>query len=382
MRVWRLRNAGRGGVRAREGGGARLVDGPPVTHRIAKGRGCSHFSLQRGRWLLASPVTRCSRFTVDSSRDRPSPDHRAASRRSCFGRHELARAAERRADARWLAAALAAPSTRFVVVHAAQSLFRGEAELACLSPDEAGLAPELLASAVFLAEEPDGTAFFSLDLTDAPEILRVRLAAGHELRDIKPLVVDLPARDAALVASARAMAHWHQGHRFCGRCGAATRSEQAGHVRVCTHPECGRQHFPRTDPAVIMLVTHEDRALLARHPQSPPGAFATLAGFVEPGESLEAAVAREAYEEAGLRLERVRYHSSEPWPFPGTIMLGFVAEAVSDRLQLDPAEVAEARWVTREELRRQVDDGDLVLPSRVSLAHRLVDDWLTGRDCV
>jgi NAD+ diphosphatase len=307
-------------------------------------------------------------------------DHRAASRRTYFAAHELSRAAMRRTDAQWLTHTCMASSSRFVIVHHAQSLFQGESELICLSPSEVNRAPELLHSAIFLAEEPDGSSFFALDLTDAPEQLRLQLICGRELRDIKPLATRLPAREAALLAYARAITYWHQTHRFCGRCGEATRSEQAGHLRVCTRSTCARQHFPRTDPAVIMLITCGERALLARHPQAPPTSFATLAGFVEPGESLEAAVAREAYEETGLYLHRVWYHSSQPWPFPGSIMLGFMAEAASEKLRLDPMEVAEARWLTREELRRQVSAGELALPSKVSIAYRLVEDWLTQRN--
>lgn len=306
------------------------------------------------------------------------PSPLGASGRNPFGAHLLERAAERRADDGWLARALAHPGSRAILVSEARVVVCAGTVLVDVAAARAGAAPDDVAAPVLLAEDGDGAAVFALDAGDAPEAGRAALPPGGELHDIKPLAMLLPEREASLLAFARAMTHWHRTHRFCGGCGAATRAAQGGHLRVCERPECARQHFPRTDPAVIMLVTRGERALLARHPAWPPTSFATLAGFVEPGESLEAAVAREVYEEAGVRLERIAYHSSQPWPFPGSLMIGFTAEACSDGLRLDPAEVAEARWLTRAELRRQVEAGALSLPSPVSIAYRLVSDWLEG----
>ena len=172
--------------------------------------------------------------------------------------------------------------------------------------------------------------------------------------------------------------HWHRRHRFCGRCGAPTESRKAGHLRVCTRPACGLEHFPRTDPAVIMLVHDDEACVLGRRPGWPPGLHSTLAGFVEPGESLEEAVAREVREEAGLEvpLEGIRYNSSQPWPFPASLMLGFHARAERAPLTVYEAELESVAWYSRETLRNLEEGDDLRLPRRDSIARRLIEDWL------
>jgi NAD+ diphosphatase len=176
------------------------------------------------------------------------------------------------------------------------------------------------------------------------------------------------------------MVFWHTRHRYCGLCGSPTRSEEAGHMRRCTDAACNAMHFPRTDPAVIMLVTDGDRALLGRNKNFPlPGMYSTLAGFVEPGESLEDAVAREVREETGIEVGAVQYHSSQPWPFPGNIMLGFHAEARTTEITIDYGELEDARWFTRDWLSSHVDDDSFRLPRLDSIARRLIEDWLHGR---
>jgi NAD+ diphosphatase len=171
--------------------------------------------------------------------------------------------------------------------------------------------------------------------------------------------------------------HWHARHHFCGVCGYPTQSAEAGHVRRCTNPTCGASHFPRTDPAVIMLV-HDggDRVILGRQAQWPPGMHSVLAGFVEPGENLEEAVTREVAEEVGIAVTDVRYQSSQPWPFPASIMLGFTARALATDLQLSDDELETARWYTRAELRASPESESFRLPRRDSIARRLVEDWL------
>ena len=181
--------------------------------------------------------------------------------------------------------------------------------------------------------------------------------------------------DSALLAYAKGLAHWHARHRFCGVCGEGTEAKDAGHVRVCTGPDCATQHFPRTDPAVIMLVTDGDRCLLGHNKRFPERIYSTLAGFVEPGESLEEAVAREVLEETGVRVGRVQYHSSQPWPFPASIMLGFHAEAESEAITVQAAELVDARWFSRAEIANFEQLG-LRLPRPDSIARRLVEHWL------
>ncbi len=197
-----------------------------------------------------------------------------------------------------------------------------------------------------------------------------------DLRQVGPLLFQ---RDGSLLAYARGMTYWHRRHKFCGVCGAPTKVTKAGHERQCTNPDCRAQHFPRTDPAVIMLVTHGDQALLGRGRHFPAGMHSTLAGFVEPGESLEDAVAREVFEEVAVRVNDVRYHSSQPWPFPASIMLGYRAEAESTAFEVNPDELETARWFTRAELKEaQASRGatGFFLPRKDSIARRLIEDWL------
>lgn len=303
-------------------------------------------------------------------------NHLLAAARNCFGAGPLERSAARRQDPVWLAQTFCEPRTRLVPVVESRLLFSATYQPVYVSPAE--LAPFGLSweEAVFLGEEPQAS-YFAVDLSEHAALQQALLSAGAFL-ELKPHAARLSGTDAARLAYARAMLHWHRTHRFCGRCGAMTRPVLGGHVRRCSAEACGAELFPRTDPAIIVLVGCGERILLARHPQWEVKSFATLAGFVEPGESLEAAVVREVSEEVGLRLCRVCYHSSQPWPFPGTLMVGFVAEAETEEVRLDPEEVAEVRWLTRQEVERQRSRGELVLPPEVSISWRLIEDWLQG----
>jgi NAD+ diphosphatase len=301
-------------------------------------------------------------------------DHLQASLANHFGGFSLERAAERREDHEWLSARLNEHATRMVLMYNAQNLFAREHVPLFFSPHDLGAGREALQQAIFLCEE-EGSAYFAVDLAENSETVNLALRQG-EFGDLKARAAFLPAREAAVLAYARAILHWHRTHRFCGSCGARTQSFSAGHMRQCTDPACARQHFPRTDPAIIVLVTHGDHTLLARQAQWPERVFSTLAGFVEPGETLEAAVMREVWEEAGVRLRRISYHSSQPWPFPASIMLGFHAQALSMDLRLNPAEISEAAWWTRAELRAAVHSHQVKLPTDVSIARRLIVEWL------
>ena len=220
----------------------------------------------------------------------------------------------------------------------------------------------------------------ALDMLRSPALAAPGIGeAGVRFADLRQLAGRLERREGALLALARAMLFWHSRHRFCGLCGNPTRSEEAGHMRRCTDPACQAMHFPRTDPAVIMLVTDGDRALLGRNKNFPlPGMYSTLAGFVEPGESLEDAVAREVREETAIEVSAVHYHSSQPWPFPANIMLGFYAQAVTREISLEDGELADARWFERGWLLSHEDDDEFRLPRRDSIARRLIEDWLAG----
>jgi len=210
-------------------------------------------------------------------------------------------------------------------------------------------------------------------------------ATFEDLRLVGPT---LPANEGALLAYARGLVYWQENARFCERCGHPLESRNGGHVRACTNPEGAHQTFPRTDPAVIMLVVHEagdgtaPRCLLGRSPAWPEGVFSTLAGFVEPGESLEQAVSREVLEESAIETTDVRYVASQPWPFPRSIMLGFEAVATTTAITVDPTELADARWFTRAELLAFGNWGDerhaLQLPRPDSIARQLIDRWMAA----
>ena len=220
-----------------------------------------------------------------------------------------------------------------------------------------------------------------LEMVRSPALAAAGIAeAGVRFADLRQLAGRLERREGSLLAFARAMLFWHSRHRFCGLCGSPTRSEEAGHMRRCTDPACHTMHFPRTDPAVIMLVTDGDRALLGRNKNFPlPGMYSTLAGFVEPGESLEDAVAREVREETAIEVAAVHYHSSQPWPFPANIMLGFYAEAATTEVSVDHGELEDARWFERGWLLSHTDDDEFRLPRRDSIARRMIEDWLAER---
>ena len=181
----------------------------------------------------------------------------------------------------------------------------------------------------------------------------------------------LPIDEAGLLGYARAMVSWRRRHRFCGLCGTNTVPAKSGHVLVCSAPACRHEQFPRLDPAIIVLVSEGDRALLGRQASWPVGRYSTIAGFVEPGESLEDAVAREVLEETGIEVDRIEYHSSQPWPFPASLMLGFSAHALTTEVRLRDQELEDARWFTREEI---AGNGAL-LPPRQSISYRLIEHW-------
>lgn len=296
-----------------------------------------------------------------------------------FGGSPVDRASERRRDGAWLAEAAAGADARWLLLAQLRvAMADADTPLALPGPVVAPLLRGRQELAIFLGLA-DGVPWFALDLDRAGDDARRELPlAGVAFEELRPLAARLDARDASLLAQARGLVAWHGTHRCCARCGAGTVSAEGGHLRRCTNLSCGASHFPRTDPAVIALVTHGDACLLANSPNWAPQQYSTLAGFVEPGESLEDALRREVREEVGVELAAIRYHSSQPWPFPASLMVGFVAEATGRTVRVDGEELRDARWFTREELAREVAAGRVRLSSPSSVAFRLIDEWRRG----
>jgi NAD+ diphosphatase len=284
------------------------------------------------------------------------------------------RAGHRRKDPDWVAERLRHPSTRFVAVWRTHNLVvQGEPRAVFLGGGDLSWRD---GDAVLLGMDEEA-ALFALDMSalEAP-LEAIRAAEAIEFRDLRQVGPLLARGEGSLLAYARGMTWWNQRHRFCGICGSPARSEEAGHVRRCTDESCAASHFPRTDPAVIMLVHDGERCLLGRQPHFPKGMHSTLAGFVEPGESLEEAVAREVREETAIVVDDVIYHSSQPWPFPASIMLGFYARAATTEIRVDHSELQDAHWYERSWLLAHEDDDEFRLPRRDSIARRLIEDWL------
>jgi NAD+ diphosphatase len=226
---------------------------------------------------------------------------------------------------------------------------------------------------------PDSDVTSVGNFTDSSIQAHPDLPADMGFTELRGAMLGLTAREAELAAMARALSIWHATHGFCATCGATSRPAMAGWQRACAG--CGAHHFPRTDPVVIMLITHGNRILLGRSPGWPEGMYSCLAGFVEPGETVEGAVRREVLEEAGITVGAVRYVASQPWPFPASLMLGCVGEAVTDDIKIDPTELEDALWLTREDMVTvMVGEHPRVKPARKgAIAHFLIANWLADR---
>ncbi len=268
--------------------------------------------------------------------------------------------------------ALDAPKTLFVPVWRDKALLVRDPEARALLP-EGGAASSLVDRAgeiVWLGRAGDQDCF-ALDVSELDSPLAHPALAGGELADLMFVASALPAEETELLAYSRGILNWHRRHRFCGSCGKPTKPREGGHVRHCEAEDL--KHFPRTDPAVMVLVTRGDRCVLARQAGWPRGFYAAVAGFVEPGETVEDAAVREVKEELGLDIAAPAYFRSQPWPFPASLMLGYAAEAASDALTVDREELEEARWFTKDELR---NPQGFFYPPPYSLAHALIRRFL------
>jgi NAD+ diphosphatase len=281
----------------------------------------------------------------------------------------LDRASHRREDPDWFAQSLAEPDSQVIAVWNSRNLVTD------------GPAPR--AAFLELKQLPvrnrDGTELILLGRFGTRSVFAFEfegfeppaLAEGTRFEDLRLVASLLSAEEAGLLGYARAMVFWRHRHRFCGTCGAQTIAGKGGHIRVCTNLSCRHEVFPRIDPAIIVLISDGERALLGRQASWPVGRYSTIAGFVEPGESLEDAVAREVLEETGVQVDSIEYHSSQPWPFPSSLMLGFTAHAVTTDIHLRDNELEDARWFTR----AQIASGHPKVPPSISISFRLIENW-------
>ncbi len=284
------------------------------------------------------------------------------------------RAGERRVDDDWLAARWADPKTRVLVVSGTR-IRPVDGVVPWLAPSEVPAAGRRV-----LLGERDGHTWFALivDPEDAPG----DRGEWVGIREVLPYLAEADVADAPLVFHAIGMAEWHWATRFCARCGGSLESRMAGAELVCT--SCGKAQFPRTDPAVIMAITYgepgsdDESLLLGRQASFPAGRYSTLAGFLEPGETLEDAVRREVWEEVGVTVGEVTYFGNQPWPLPASLMLGFLGRATTDDIHVDGREIESARWFTRAQMREETTAGGLVLPGGVSISRSLVEHWYGG----
>ena len=297
---------------------------------------------------------------------------------NAFAGIALERNAERRDDAEWAAAQRADPNARFLLLDADapgghRALIQASVDaLHWLNQDvRRAFAADL--AFTYLGADEIGP-LFSL-CVDAAFAQRIATALDGTFIDLRSAGVRLHPFQAGVFACARAIAHWQRWARFCGVCGATLELLALGHRAKCMNPACALEHFPRVDPAMIVIVSWQDRCLLGSQSSWSQGRYSTLAGFVEPGESLEDAVRREVFEEAGVRVGACHYHSSQPWPFPSSLMLGFTAQAADPAIHIG-RELSDARWFGADDIVSGLAERTLVLPPRLSVSHELIAHWL------
>lgn len=300
---------------------------------------------------------------------------------NCFAglSRTLDRSSEHRGDATWVAARAHNAQARYLLLDTNGDAFlqRDNAALRTLSDDERErLLTQLVPSLLGIL---DGCPWFLLALDTADDATALETVLDARRMTLRATALRLSREQAGLFAYAKGLAHWQRETRHCPYCGARLLYVAAGHRAQCTNADCARLQFPRTDAAVIMLVEYHGACLLGRQTGWPPGRWSTLAGFVEPGEALEDAVRREVAEESGVIVEDVRYHSSQPWPLPASLMVGFMATAVSPIIAMRDLELEAARWFTPQAIADGIADGSFVPSTALSISYRLLADWLQQR---
>ncbi|MES2293126.1 MAG: NAD(+) diphosphatase [Pseudomonadota bacterium] len=287
-----------------------------------------------------------------------------------FTGNPLDRASAERSDPDWILAQQARADALFLPVWRAKPLLVGE-RAGFLPAHALDLMPDMLL--VFLGLR-NGQPLFAVAMADSES---PPLDGVGEFRDMRAAAFVLSSADTAIAGQAKALIDWNHRHSFCANCGSGTTPADSGYRRLC--PQCGNEHFPRTDPVVIMLPLYGEECLIGRSPRFPEGVYSAFAGFVEPGETMEEAVMRELKEEVSLEVSSVRYHASQPWPFPSSLMFGCYAQAVSRDFRIDAQEIEAARWMTKTEVRArladEIQDG-LKMPGAIAIARQLLMDWV------
>lgn len=294
-----------------------------------------------------------------------------------FAGGPLDRASHRRTDADWLAARLTDPSTRIVPLWKLQPLVAPRRDgIGWLSPTDVEGYTMSGAPTIFLGEDDAGNAHFAIDVTAFEDANRSEpFTQVGKFMDLRAIALQLPIGDPSTLGTAKAILDWNARHQFCAVCGQKTEMREAGYMRKCSDGNCNAEHFPRTDPVVIMLAVRGDECLIGRQPMFPQHMYSALAGFIEPGENIEEAVRRELMEEAGIVAGAVRYHSTQPWPWPSSLMIGCMADAETTEITVDGLELEEARWVSRALLKDVLNgatDTGVLLPPPMAIGFQLI----------
>ena len=292
--------------------------------------------------------------------------------RNYFSTNFLDRISLKRNDESWIKSQIDKESTKIIPVWESKVLCqreRKEKPLFISSGDLDNYADLILLGKI------ENTTYFAININSAEYADTLGNNHNGQFIDLKQVATLLSFQDGSLLSLARFMVDWNTKHRFCGKCGSPAKSAEAGNLRICTDKNCNRNHFPSVDPAIIVLVSSGEKCLLASQEFWPKGMYSTIAGFVEPGENIEDAVVREVQEETGISVTDIKYQSSQPWLFPSSLMIGFTAQAKNETIIMNHDELKDVGWFSREEIKTIVLNGNMKLPSEISIAFKLIEKW-------
>lgn len=293
-----------------------------------------------------------------------------------FSTSNLDRAADYRKDDTWINENINNVNSRFILINESKNLFEYDdlTNPVYLSLNDLKSLNINSNNPIFLGIQNDKI-YFTIEVAQNEIITEIQNKKVGKFINLRTSASVLDQDSCALLAYGRAMTYWHYRHKFCGICGSPTENREGGNVLICTNKECMQHHFPRTDPAIIVLVSFEDKCLLGRQPQWPEGIYSTIAGFVEPGESLENTVKREVMEETKIKVTNIKYFASQPWPFPSSLMLGFYAEAITNKIDVELNELEDAKWFSRDSIINGLKNNKLKLSTKYSISFRLIENW-------